>query len=98
MFSKQFTLYELACHRAIILQNKHFKLNAAGTHCCCRIASSSLLLLLLHAVLTPVVLSAIKTAGGPLLLAPGAWMTVMAVLSCACAAALLRLYPHANAA
>jgi hypothetical protein len=61
-------------------------------------ADLPLVLLLLLPVLTPVVLSAIKTAGGPLLLAPGAWMAAMAVLSCACAAAMARLYPHANAA
>jgi hypothetical protein len=48
------------------------------------------------AVLTPVVLSAIKNAGGPLLLAPGAWMTAMAALSLACSAAMARLFPHAN--
>ncbi|WIA17470.1 hypothetical protein OEZ85_014310 [Tetradesmus obliquus] len=41
---------------------------------------------------------AIKTAAGPLLLAPGAWMTALAVLSIVCAAALARLFPHANGA
>jgi hypothetical protein len=52
---------------------------------------------LLPAVLTPVVLSAIKNAGGSLLLAPGAWMTAMAAISLACSAAMVRLFPHANA-
>ncbi|KAF6257270.1 major facilitator superfamily domain-containing protein [Scenedesmus sp. NREL 46B-D3] len=54
--------------------------------------------MLAFGVLTPVALSAIKTAGGPLLLAPGAWMTAMAALSLACSAALARLYPDAGAA
>uniref|UniRef100_A0A383WEF0 Major facilitator superfamily (MFS) profile domain-containing protein n=1 Tax=Tetradesmus obliquus TaxID=3088 RepID=A0A383WEF0_TETOB len=54
--------------------------------------------MLAFGVLTPVVLTAIKTAAGPLLLAPGAWMTALAVLSIVCAAALARLFPHANGA